>query len=356
MTSAIPSLRKAAILLRSLDGASAEQLLSELEPACAEALTAEAARLDEINPEEQHLVVEELKQLWIRQPGDRACTSRLPGASGEAGNRDLPVPCVAAPAPADSGHGRRLRAGDAFAGKQEGGSAPAASRASNAALFSSLKNVPLHTLCSAIRQEQPRVIALVLSHLPAGRAAKVLENLPEPLQHEVVRFMTTPQAVQHALAEQIEARLRLRIETAAASGPRQSDGVTLAARLLNRTTRTTAGRILAGLEREDPELAARLHRRRWNFDDLVDLDEGLLGITVGHMEPADLALALKGASPQLRKRCFRLLPKRVARHVKGHMKSLGTVRLSDIETAQAYLITLLEEVSSASGTPSVPGG
>lgn len=347
MTRSIPSLRKAAILLQTLDAASADDVLRELDRTSAEMVTAELARLDGIDPDEQSQVIEELKQRW-QQSGDGGGQSGdLRGDSGGTIADELPVTCVAAPAKAALGNRHGPPVGTTATDSPESRSESRERGATDRVLFGCLKSVPLQTLCSAIRQEQPRVIALVLSYLPAGRAAKVLENLPEALQHDVVRFMTTPQEVQLALAEQVEARLRLRIEAEATVGQRQADGVTLAARLLNRTARTTAGRILAGLERKDPELAARLNQRRWSFDNLADLDDALLAVTVRQMEPADLALALKGASARVCRRCLRLLPKPVSRRVKGHMRGLGPVRLSDIETAQAYLITLLEEVSSS---------
>lgn len=339
----IPSLRKAAILLHTLGDASADALLRQLEPTCVEAVTAELGRLQTIDPAERQRVVDELKDLWhqceetstsaaagLAESG-ASVPQTIPDRSAGAATRKVPQADRYAPSVADDSNEDFERRCSDTSGKPP---------------FHFLKHVPLSTLRVAIGQEQPRVIAFVLSYLPSGRAARVLEHLPEPLQHEVVRFMTTPASVQPPLRCEIEQRLRRRIDAVPVEGQRQADGVANAARLLNRTDRSTAGRILAGLQREDPELAARLHRRRWSFENLADLDDAILGVVVGHMEPADLALALKGASPRFCKRSLRLLPKGVARQVKGHLKTLGPVRLSDIETAQAYLMALVEEVGA----------
>lgn len=351
MTSAAPSLRKAAIVLRTLDKTLADKLLGRLQPAYAHAVAAELERLEQIDLEEQQRIVEEFKHLM--QVADSDVQVQPDPHDAPPAVADGRVTSNRQFASAPNAVEPPLR--PALAAAAEDTTADTDTSQSRTAPFSFLKNVPLKTLCAAIGQEQPRVVAFVLSHLPAARAARILENLPERLQHEVVRFMSTPASVQPALRCQVEQRLRCRIEAGQAAGRRQADGVTKAAQLLSRTARATAGRILAGLEKADPDLAARLHRSRWSLDSLGELDDALLRLLLGRMQPSDLALAMKGASPRLCKRCLRLLPKGVARQVKGHLKSLGPVRLSDIEAAQAYMISLLDEVCSFSTSPAEDG-
>jgi flagellar motor switch protein FliG len=60
-------LRKAAILVVSLEQPLASQLLAQLDRAAVEAVTLEIARLDRIAPEEQQAVLEEFYDLGIRR-------------------------------------------------------------------------------------------------------------------------------------------------------------------------------------------------------------------------------------------------------------------------------------------------
>ncbi len=67
-TSAVTSpLRKAAILLVSLEQPLASQLLAQLDRSAVEAVTLEIARLDRIAPTEQHSVLEEFYGLGLRR-------------------------------------------------------------------------------------------------------------------------------------------------------------------------------------------------------------------------------------------------------------------------------------------------
>lgn len=60
-------LRKAAILLVSLEQPLASQLLAQLDRSAVEAVTLEIARLDRISPQEQHAVLEEFYGLGLRR-------------------------------------------------------------------------------------------------------------------------------------------------------------------------------------------------------------------------------------------------------------------------------------------------
>jgi flagellar motor switch protein FliG len=62
---AIPPIRKAAILVVSLDESLSAQLLARLDRAAVEAVTLEMARLDRIDPEEQRAVLDEFVALGL---------------------------------------------------------------------------------------------------------------------------------------------------------------------------------------------------------------------------------------------------------------------------------------------------
>ena len=61
------SLRKAAVLLVSLEDSLASQLLARLDRAAVEAVTLEIARLERVAPTEQHAVLEEFYGLGLRR-------------------------------------------------------------------------------------------------------------------------------------------------------------------------------------------------------------------------------------------------------------------------------------------------
>lgn len=67
LAAAIPPVRKAAIVLVSLEQSLASQLLSHLDRSSVEAVTWEIARLDRVNPDERALVLKEFYGLGLRR-------------------------------------------------------------------------------------------------------------------------------------------------------------------------------------------------------------------------------------------------------------------------------------------------
>lgn len=215
----------------------------------------------------------------------------------------------------------------------------------NAVPLAYLSQVPIAALGRALAQERPRVQAIVLARLPTDRAGLVLETLPAHQQGEVVRRMTAPESVPQELLWEVEERLHARLR-ADEQDPGSVDGMAKAAEVLSVTDRNTAGRILATLHGEDPALATRLRERRLQMDDLTAVDDATLRAAAVHMDIAQLACALHGASRELRERSLRLLPRPLRTELQREWRALGPVRLSDIEAAQQALLALVDEAMS----------
>ncbi len=149
-----PTLRKAALLIRSLDADSAAVLLSQLSASEAKAVRAAIRELGEVDPDEQ----EQLREAF------RPASEMRQTAPDEAGvelvlSTDVPPetpsepmrPAVVATPPAP----------------------PAVDQP-----FAWLEGGDLPSLAAMLEREHLSTVAVVLSHLPADRASEVLSALP----------------------------------------------------------------------------------------------------------------------------------------------------------------------------------
>ncbi len=74
------------------------------------------------------------------------------------------------------------------------------------------------------------------------------------------------------------------------------------------------------------------------FEDMLRVEDGAMRRLLADVEPRQIALALKSASPELNEKMLRNMPARAAEDVKDAMRRLGPVRVADVEAAQQAII------------------
>jgi flagellar motor switch protein FliG len=305
-------LRKAAILLVSLEAGSASKLMSQFEPAQQERLAREIILLEEHPPlsKERDAVLREFAGIF------RA--SRSTDRGGLRSARAI----LEKIHPADEAK-RILEAVEASVGRGR---------------FEFLKKADVQNVAAFIADEHPQTIALVLSHLPPVQAARVVEWFPLAKQQEVVGRLAGLEPTSPAVVREVEKALESRLSAFAPREAREVDGLAVAAALLNQLSRSTERGILKGLQADEPELAEEIRRRMFTFDDLDRVNDRGIQNLLKALDASRLPLALKAARPELREKFFRNMSERAVERLKEEMELMGPVRVSDIEAAQNAIV------------------
>lgn len=322
MKSTPQSLRKAAVLVASLDTATADALLDQVSDEQASTIRRMMVDLDEVSPQEQDAVIDELLRVspLLPQPQpagielDRRLVRRLARVRDEVDVRSSGVEAAgAAEEPPfrllHQAHGERLP--------------------------------PL------LAHEHPQTIALVISHLPPQRAAESLATLDPPLQVNVIRRLIDLDEADPDILREVERGLESRILEQVQTERRRAAGLAAVSGILRAADAGLRSSILANLDHYDRELATRLGRRRLRFTDLEHLGNAALAAVFNAADPQLAVLALAGASPNLAQRIMGQLASRQAADLRRSMESLGPTPLSDIEEAQAQLAELAEQLADA---------
>jgi len=213
------NLHKAALVLASLPEKQAVELLGRLEPAEAEAVTAETAKLQEVAEAEQEEAVREFVG---------------------AGAACLSV-CASAP----------VRP------------------------FLFLYDLPSEILLDLLVNEHPRTIAMVLSYLSPQHAAEVLAELPPETQLSVIRRMASSLEPQREAVRDVERALKRRLYEAEGSWS-GSRGIARVVGMLNVLDPAAERRLLAELSESDPKLVHEIRRAMFG-PDVAAYDDG--GVT-----------------------------------------------------------------------------
>jgi flagellar motor switch protein FliG len=312
-------IRKAAVVLLSLDKALAAEVMSQLRKEEVEALTMEIARLDDVTKEEQDGAIEEFYNQGVAR------------VHIERGGMDYAHDLL------EQSLGKDKASAILDNVKQSLSSVP----------FGFLHKAGPENLLTFVVEEHPQTIALILSHLPSALAAQVLSGLPSTKQLEVVRRVATMEQTSPEVVHDVEKSLEGRMTTTFNQQLEKAGGVSAVAQMLNVTDRMTNKSILESLEQESPELVDQIRRLMFVFDDLMKLDDKSIQALLKEVENAQWALALKGASEELRTKIMGNLSQRAAAMLLEEIQYLGPVRVSDVEAAQQAIVDTVRRLEDS---------
>ncbi len=198
-----------------------------------------------------------------------------------------------------------------------------------------------------IQNENAQTIALVLSYLQFEQAAAILSSLPQDKQAEVARRIAMMDSTSPEVISQVERVLEQKLSATVTQDYTSAGGIESIVQILNGVDRGTERTILDSLEIQDPELAEEIKKRMFVFEDIVNIDNRSIQRIIRDIENADLQLALKVASEEVREAVFRNMSKRMSDTFKEEMEFMGPVRLRDVEEAQTRIVATIRRLEEA---------
>jgi len=319
------TIRKAAILVSSLDSATADALLAQMSPAQADAVRRGVMDLGDIARHEQEAVIGEFFRGQTTFHAARPSGVEL-----------------------DAGLARRLASsrdelkefGFGAARNENPGSV------GNTEPFQFLHDVDHDHLAGHLQDEHPQTIAVVLSHLTARRAADVVAALPADVQSEVLGRLADLDRADPEIVREVEQGLMKRMAGGLPARP-ASRGVSAVADILRASPSRSARQLLDNLRRDNDRVGRRLSRRELTFSDLAALEDETLREIFAAADVELAKLALVGADAGFADRILGLLPAARADAVTRAMRVLVPTPLSDLEGAQQAIAALAHDLEAA---------
>lgn len=320
--------RKAAILMVALGPEKAAQVMKHLDEDVVEQIVVEIAGIGKVSPEERKQVLEEFVSLvkakeMIAEGGLEYARKVLEKAFGPERARKII---------------ERLMAN------------------LQVKPFSFIKNADPIQLVNFLQNEHPQTIAVVLSYLEPALAAQILGALPDNLQVEVLKRVALLERTSPEIVREIEKNLEKRIAGFVSQTYSKVGGIDTAAEIMNNMDRSTEKKIMDRMMQESPELAEEIRRRMFVFEDILKLDDRSVQLVLREVDMRDLALALKGASDELKEKIMKNMSKRAAALLKDEMEYMGPVRLKDVEEAQQKIINVIRRLEEAGEIVIARGG
>lgn len=212
--------------------------------------------------------------------------------------------------------------------------------------FQELEKVDVKVLASLLTKEHPQTIAVVLSQLSPMRAADVLQYLPENIAVEVTKRLATLENISPEFLGELIENLAEEIRGIGLSGfSQKTNGLILAAEVLNLLDKKITDKILNKIEQEDKYLAERIKDKMFVFEDIVKLSNRDIVEILKAVDKNTLMVALKGASDAVKEKFFSNMSQKAATIMKEDMESMGPVRASDVEKAQKEIIAVIKKLA-----------
>ncbi|MBB5354887.1 MULTISPECIES: flagellar motor switch protein FliG [Anoxybacillus] len=207
-----------------------------------------------------------------------------------------------------------------------------------------------------LQNEHPQTIALVLSYLEPTQAGQILSALPQEMQADVARRIALMDRTSPEMINEVEQVLERKLSTTVVQDYTQTGGIEAVVEVLNGVDRATERTILDALEIQDPELAEEIKKRMFVFEDIVTLDNRAIQRVIREVDNADLLLALKVSSDEVKEVVFRNMSSRMAETFKEEMEFMGPVRLRDVEEAQSRIVAVIRRLEEAGEIVVARGG
>jgi len=317
-----PSLKgvsKAAVLLLSLEGDVAAEVLRHLNENVVEEITREIAQLDLVGPEERGKVIEEFYNIALAR-----------SYAKQGGLAYAKILIQKALPPDQASHVMKL-----------------IEHQVHRKPFAFLAKTDADNLMTFIQEEHPQTIALILSHLTASKASEILTGLPVNKQIEVVSRIANMDNTNPEVIREVEHGLELRLSGLMSQTFQKVGGIESVAEMLNLADRSTEKGILEALEAQDPDLVEQIRRLMFVFEDILLVNDKGIQAVLKEIDNQELSLALKTASEELRDKIFRNMSERASQLIKEDMEFMGPVRVSDVEAAQQKIVDVVRRLEDA---------
>ena len=207
--------------------------------------------------------------------------------------------------------------------------------------FAFMDKADVKSLLSALQNERPQTIALVLSYVDADKAAGVVSQLDERKQIQVVESIAKIDSVSPMAIKIIQDEMQHKFSSIMTSTNIKVGGIDYVADVMNNLDRTSEKNIFDGLADHDQELADEIRKRMFVFEDIVTMDDRSVQRFVRDCDPRDLVLSLKAANSEVANKLFSNMSSRMAQNIKDDLEITSNVRMKDVEEAQQRIVGII---------------
>ncbi len=214
--------------------------------------------------------------------------------------------------------------------------------------FSFLEKLNDSQVLYLIKDEDTRIKALVMSQLPAERAADIIQRMKEKDQaavaYELGQFDTLPVSAFRDVADRL-AQASLSVPTFENIS---ADGLSVLIRMLDNMNSAEETRLLKTLKGEKPETYYRLRQVYFTFADMARAPERVLANELRDIDRGVLAAALCHTSTEFKRHVLAALPAKLRAAVIAELKTTeADIAQEAVEAGRKQVVQKMRDVLKA---------
>jgi flagellar motor switch protein FliG len=214
--------------------------------------------------------------------------------------------------------------------------------------FEFLRGTAADQIFAFLRNESSQTIALVVANMPAtDLAAQVLQFFPPEQQAEIAMRVALMNRTSPDVVKDVARVMKQKLETVLQHDYAGTGGVHALAEILNQSDRATERNILDHLAQEDTALAEEVRALLFVFEDILALDDRSIQLVLKEIDSKDLALALRGASDEVKDKLTGNMSQRAAEMLREEMEYMPPQRRSVVEEAQTKIVAVVRKLEDS---------
>jgi flagellar motor switch protein FliG len=217
--------------------------------------------------------------------------------------------------------------------------------------FMTVRATSTETLAAVLETEHPQAVAVVLSELPAKKGSEILGRLGEGMRVSAVSRMTNIASITPEAKARIAQMVRNRL-TASAGGQAGTDiqvrpeqslrKVAIIVRNLDKEIRDG---VLEAIRQKDKDAGEKISTLMIVWEDIPSVSDRSFQQALRGMDERQLALALQGASEEIAAKIKSNISERAAAMVDEETSLMSAPKKEDINQAREKIVAALRELN-----------
>jgi flagellar motor switch protein FliG len=208
-----------------------------------------------------------------------------------------------------------------------------------------LKWMEAKAVAQIISGEHPQIAAIVLSHLEPEQSAAIMPLLTDDFRTEVLMRIASLNEVPQTALTELDQLVEKQANVKPPAPLRRVGGARTVANILNAMEKEKSGEEMGKIEKSDAAMHQQIKDLLFIFDNLLDVDDRGVQALLREVGSDTLAVALRGAEPEVQEKILKNMSKRAAEILKDDMEARGPVKLADVEAAQKEIIVIAQRLA-----------
>ncbi len=210
--------------------------------------------------------------------------------------------------------------------------------------FEHLENIDCYNIANFLKYQHPQVRAVILVNLPESKSAKIISYFSNRERVDTIIRIANLRSLSNDIIVDIfkivEEKLSREIRNLI-----KIEGFKKATKIISFIEENRAKSLLKEIKEIDFNLATSLNEEIFTFNDILKLNNQEIKELLKVVDRRELAIALKGAVDEIKKRFILLMDKKEEESFYNMMFLLGTLNVKEIERAKRYIIQEIYRLS-----------